>query len=60
VLALVRSISKLRGLPPKMPMKILVLCYEYPPLGGGGGRVARTVAEQLVARVIRCACKRLE
>ena len=33
-----------------MPMKILVLCYEYPPLGGGGGRVARTVAEQLVAR----------
>jgi glycosyltransferase involved in cell wall biosynthesis len=33
-----------------MPMKVLVLCYEYPPLGGGGGRVAKTVAEQLVAR----------
>ena len=31
-------------------MKILVLCYEYPPLGGGGGRVAQTVAEQLAAR----------
>ena len=31
-------------------MKILVLCYEYPPLGGGGGRVAKTVAEQLAAR----------
>jgi glycosyltransferase involved in cell wall biosynthesis len=31
-------------------MKILVLCYEYPPLGGGGGRVAKTVAEALVAR----------
>jgi glycosyltransferase involved in cell wall biosynthesis len=33
-----------------MPLKILVLCYEYPPLGGGGGRVAKTVAEQLVVR----------
>lgn len=31
-------------------MKILVLCYEYPPLGGGGGRVAQSVAEQMVAR----------
>ena len=31
-------------------MKILVLCYEYPPLGGGGGRVAQTVAEALAAR----------
>jgi len=31
-------------------MKILVLCYEYPPLGGGGGRVAKTVAEALVRR----------
>jgi glycosyltransferase involved in cell wall biosynthesis len=31
-------------------MKVLVLCYEYPPLGGGGGRVAKTVAEQLAAR----------
>ncbi len=31
-------------------MKTLVLCYEYPPIGGGGGRVAKTVAEALVAR----------
>jgi glycosyltransferase involved in cell wall biosynthesis len=31
-------------------MKILVLCYEYPPLGGGGGRIAKAVAEALAAR----------
>lgn len=31
-------------------MKVLVLCYEYPPIGGGGGRVAKTVAEALVER----------
>ncbi|MDX2080176.1 MAG: glycosyltransferase family 4 protein [Terrimicrobiaceae bacterium] len=31
-------------------MKVLVLCYEYPPVGGGGGRVAAQVAEGLVAR----------
>ena len=31
-------------------MKILVLCYEYPPLGGGGGRVAQSIAEQMVRR----------
>lgn len=31
-------------------MRILTLCYEYPPIGGGGGRVAQSVAEQLVAR----------
>ena len=31
-------------------MRILVLCYEYPPIGGGGGRVAQSVAEQLAAR----------
>lgn len=31
-------------------MRILVLCYEYPPLGGGGGRIARAVAERLAAR----------
>ena len=29
-------------------MKVLVLCYEYPPVGGGGGRVAASVAEGLV------------
>ena len=31
-------------------MKILVLCYEYPPIGGGGGEVAKRVAEKLAAR----------
>ena len=31
-------------------MKILTLCYEYPPLGGGAGRVAKSVAEGLAAR----------
>jgi glycosyltransferase involved in cell wall biosynthesis len=31
-------------------MRVLVLCYEYPPIGGGGGNVAKAVAEQLVAR----------
>src|SRR5437763_10311897 len=31
-------------------VRILVLCYEYPPIGGGGGRVAKSVAEQLVSR----------
>lgn len=31
-------------------MKILTLCYEYPPLGGGGGRVTRTIASELAAR----------
>jgi glycosyltransferase involved in cell wall biosynthesis len=31
-------------------MKILTLCYEYPPVGGGGGRVAAAVAEGLAAR----------
>lgn len=31
-------------------MKVLVLCYEYPPIGGGGGRVAKTVSEALVKR----------
>ena len=31
-------------------MKILVLCYEYPPVGGGGGRVASSIAEGLAAK----------
>ena len=30
--------------------RILSLCYEYPPLGGGGGRVAAQVATALVER----------
>lgn len=31
-------------------MKVLVLCYEYPPIGGGGGRVAAQVAAGLARR----------
>ena len=31
-------------------MKILTLCYEFPPLGGGGGRVAEKVAQALAQR----------
>ncbi len=31
-------------------MRILVICYEYPPIGGGGGRVAQTLAHELVRR----------
>jgi len=31
-------------------MRILTLCYEYPPLGGGGGRMAKAIAEQLTKR----------
>ena len=31
-------------------MKILVLCYEFPPVGGGGGRVAAHVAAELSRR----------
>lgn len=31
-------------------MKILTLCYEYPPVGGGGGRMAHNVAAALVRR----------
>ncbi len=28
-------------------MKILTLTYEHPPLGGGGGKVAQGLAENL-------------
>jgi len=31
-------------------MRVLILCYEYPPLGGGGGRVAKNIAEQMALR----------
>jgi len=31
-------------------MKILTVCYEYPPVGGGGGNMARNIATGLVRR----------
>lgn len=31
-------------------MKILALCYEYPPVGGGGGNMARNIASGLARR----------
>jgi glycogen synthase len=31
-------------------MRILTLCYEWPPVGGGGGRAARDIAEGLAKR----------
>jgi glycosyltransferase involved in cell wall biosynthesis len=31
-------------------MKILTVCYEYPPVGGGGGRVAAQISGALAAR----------
>jgi glycosyltransferase involved in cell wall biosynthesis len=30
------------------PLRILTLCYEFPPVGGGGARVAYGLARQLV------------
>jgi len=35
---------------PDDPLRILTLCYEYPPIGGGGGAVAKSVAERLAER----------
>ncbi len=31
-------------------VRVLVLTYEYPPIGGGGGRVAREIAQRLSKR----------
>ena len=31
-------------------VRILVLCYEYPPVGGGGGRIAAVVSGGLATR----------
>lgn len=32
------------------PLRILTLCYEWPPVGGGGGRAAKDIAEGLARR----------
>jgi len=31
-------------------MRILVINYEYPPIGGGGGQVCQSIAEELASR----------
>ena len=31
-------------------LRVLTLCYEWPPIGGGGGRAARDIAEALARR----------
>ena len=31
-----------------LKMKLLLLNYEYPPLGGGAGRAMQSIAKQLV------------
>ena len=33
-------------------LRVLVLTYEYPPIGGGGGRVARELVQRLSSRGI--------
>jgi glycosyltransferase involved in cell wall biosynthesis len=32
------------------PLRILTLCYEWPPVGGGGGSAAKEIAEALARR----------
>lgn len=39
-----------RRTPGSERFRVLVLCYEWPPVGGGGGRAARDVAETLARR----------
>lgn len=34
----------------QLPIRILVVCYEWPPVGGGGGRVAADIARGLARR----------
>jgi glycosyltransferase involved in cell wall biosynthesis len=40
------------GALPMRNLRVLVLTYEYPPIGGGGGRVAREIAQRLSSRGI--------
>jgi glycosyltransferase involved in cell wall biosynthesis len=35
---------------PEDPLRIVTLCYEWPPVGGGGGRAAQAIAEALARR----------
>jgi glycosyltransferase involved in cell wall biosynthesis len=47
---LLLALSALLALMALFPMRILILCYEWPPIGGGGGRAAKDIAETLVRR----------
>jgi glycosyltransferase involved in cell wall biosynthesis len=38
------------AVPARHRLRILVICYEWPPIGGGGGRVAADIARGLVKR----------
>jgi len=42
--------STTKARPPEQALKILTLCYEWPPVGGGGGRAANELAESIAAR----------
>ena len=35
---------------PEDSLRIVTLCYEWPPVGGGGGRAAQSIAEALACR----------
>jgi glycosyltransferase involved in cell wall biosynthesis len=35
---------------PQAALKVLTLCYEWPPVGGGGGRAAKEIAEAIANR----------
>jgi glycosyltransferase involved in cell wall biosynthesis len=38
----------------RVPEKILVLSHEFPPFGGGGGRILSMLCEELYSRGIAC------
>jgi glycosyltransferase involved in cell wall biosynthesis len=44
------EVNSERRTPSPERFRVLVLCYEWPPVGGGGGRAARDVAEMLARR----------
>jgi glycosyltransferase involved in cell wall biosynthesis len=42
--------STIHSLLAEEPLRIVTLCYEWPPVGGGGGRAAQEIAEALADR----------
>lgn len=38
------------SMPPRKRLSVLTLCFEFPPLGGGGSKVARGLASMLARR----------